>query len=42
MVTPYWVEIVATPLKDENGNVTSAVEIAVDITESREAKRELS
>ena len=32
---PYWVEIVATPIKDENGNVTSAVEIAVDITEKK-------
>jgi len=39
---PYWVEIVATPLTDENGNVTSAVEIAVDITERKKTQEALA
>jgi PAS domain-containing protein/two-component sensor histidine kinase len=39
--TPYWVEIVATPLTDENGNITSAVEIAVDITERKKNEEKL-
>jgi PAS domain S-box-containing protein len=38
---PYWVEIVATPITDEKGNITSAVEIAVDITEKKEAEKKL-
>jgi PAS domain S-box-containing protein len=38
---PYWVEIVAIPLTDENGNVTSAVEIAVDITERKKNEEKL-
>ena len=38
---PYWVEIVATPIKDTNGNITSAVEIAVDITERKHAEEAL-
>jgi PAS domain S-box-containing protein len=38
---PYWVEIVATPITDENGNVISAVEIAVDITERKKAEDKL-
>jgi PAS domain S-box-containing protein len=38
---PYWVEIVATPLTDENGNITSAVEIAVDVTERKRAEEKL-
>ena len=37
----YWVEIVATPLKDEKGNVTSAVEICVDITERKKNEEKL-
>ena len=36
--TPYWIEIVATPLTDENGNITSAVEICVDITERKKTE----
>ena len=36
--TPYWVEIVATPIKDGHGNITSAVEIAIDITERKKAE----
>ena len=38
---PYWVEIVATPIKDTNGSITSAVEIAVDITERKHAEEAL-
>ncbi|MCW4018284.1 MAG: PAS domain S-box protein [Candidatus Bathyarchaeota archaeon] len=37
---PYWIQIVATPIKDEKGNVISAVEIAVDITERKKAENE--
>ncbi len=37
----YWVEIVATPLRDERGNVTSAVEICVDITERKKNEEKL-
>jgi PAS domain S-box-containing protein len=35
---PYWVQIVATPITDDQGNVTSAVEIAIDITERKKAE----
>ena len=38
---PYWVEIVATPIKDENGNVTFVVEIALDITERKKNEEKL-
>ncbi len=38
---PYWVEIVATPITDRKGNITSAVEIAIDITEKKEAEAKL-
>ena len=36
-----WVEIIATPIKDNDGNVTSAVEIAVDITEKKLLQQKL-
>ena len=39
---PYWVQIVATPITDEKGNITSAAEIAVDITERKNAMDKLS
>ncbi len=35
---PYWVQIVATPITDDQGNITSAVEIAIDITERKKAE----
>ena len=38
---PYWVEIVATPLLDEKGNITSAVEICVDVTERKKNEEKL-
>jgi PAS domain S-box-containing protein len=39
---PYWVEIVATPIKDEKGNVTSAAEVAIDITEKKNLQQKLA
>ena len=38
---PYWVELIATPIKDENGKVTAAVEVAVDITEKKRLEAEI-
>ncbi len=35
---PYWVEIVATPIKDEKGQIIAAAEIAVDITERKKTE----
>ncbi|MBE3116299.1 PAS domain S-box protein, partial [Candidatus Bathyarchaeota archaeon] len=37
----FWVEIVATPITDENGNVISAVEVTVDITEKKLLQQKL-
>ena len=37
----HWVELRVTPLKDENGNVTAALELAVSITERKEAEKAL-
>jgi len=34
----HWIELRATPLKNENGNITSALELAVPITERKNAK----
>ncbi|MFB3888032.1 MAG: PAS domain S-box protein [Candidatus Bathyarchaeia archaeon] len=31
----YWVELIATPLKDKDGKVIAAIEVAVDITEKK-------
>jgi PAS domain S-box-containing protein len=39
---PYWVEIIATPIKDKDGNVTAASELAVDITEKKRMQNELA
>ncbi|MGF3523213.1 MAG: PAS domain S-box protein, partial [Candidatus Bathyarchaeia archaeon] len=35
---PYWVEIIATPVKDEAGQIIAAAELAVDITERKRAE----
>ncbi len=35
---PHWVEIRATPLKNKNGEVTSAIELTVPITERKKAE----
>lgn len=39
---PYWVELIATPIKDKDGNVISALELAVDITEKKRMQSELA
>jgi PAS domain S-box-containing protein len=39
---PYWVELIATPIKDENGKVISAIEIAIDITEKKNLQSKLA
>ena len=36
-----WVDLRVTPLKDKNGNVTSALELAVPITERKKAELQL-
>lgn len=36
--TPVWVELIVTPIKDESGKVTSALELAVDITERKKTE----
>ncbi len=38
---PYWVEIIASPVKDENGEVVAASELAVDITKRKQVEQEL-
>ena len=37
-----WIELRATPLKDKNGNVTAALELAVPITERKKVEEALS
>ncbi len=39
---PYWVEIIATPIKNKDGNISSAVEIVFDITEKKCMQRKLA
>jgi len=36
-----WGEIIATPVKDKDGNITSALELVVDITERKKMEEEL-
>ncbi len=36
-----WIELRVTPLKDKDGNVTAALELAVPITERKKAEDEL-
>ena len=38
---PYYVELIATPLKDKDGNVTAALEFVVDIAEKKRMQQEL-
>jgi PAS domain S-box-containing protein len=38
----YWVELIATPIKDKDGNVIAALELAVDITKKKRMQRELA
>jgi PAS domain S-box-containing protein len=37
-----WFEIIATPVKDKDGKVTAALELAVDITERKRLQKRLS
>ena len=37
-----WIELRVTPLKDKNGNITAALELAVPITERKKAEEALS
>jgi PAS domain S-box-containing protein len=38
----YWVELIATPLKDKDGNIIAALEVAVDITEKKVMQKKLA
>jgi len=38
---PYYVELIATPLKDKDGNVTAALEFVVDIAEKKRIQQKL-
>jgi PAS domain S-box-containing protein len=38
---PVWFELIATPIKDEDGNVIAALELTVNITEKKEAEQKL-
>jgi PAS domain S-box-containing protein len=38
---PYYVELIATPLKDKDGNVNAALEFVVDIAERKRMQQEL-
>ena len=38
---PYYVELIATPLKDKDGNVTAALEFVVDIAEKKHMQQKL-
>jgi PAS domain S-box-containing protein len=39
---PYWVELIATPIKDADGKVETAIEVAVDITEKKNLQNKLA
>jgi PAS domain S-box-containing protein len=39
---PYYVELIATPLKDKDGNVTAALEFVVDIAEKKHMQSKLT
>jgi PAS domain S-box-containing protein len=36
-----WSQIIATPIKDREGNITAALEVVVDITERKEAEEKI-
>ena len=38
---PVWFELIATPIKDADGNIVAALELTVNITEKKEAEQEL-
>jgi len=39
---PVWLELIATPIKDKDGNVVAALELTVNITEKKEAEKKQS
>jgi PAS domain S-box-containing protein len=39
---PVWFELIATPIKDKDGNVVAALELTVNITEKKEAEKKQS
>ena len=38
---PYWVEVIASPIKDENGKIIAVSEISIDITKRKIVEQEL-
>ena len=38
----FWIELIVTPIKDENGNVIAALELAVNITERKRMQDKLA
>jgi PAS domain S-box-containing protein len=38
---PVWFELIATPIKDKDGNVVAALELTVNITEKKEIEKKL-
>ncbi|HTY74568.1 MAG TPA: PAS domain S-box protein [Candidatus Nanoarchaeia archaeon] len=38
---PYWVDIIATPIKDKDGNIVAASELVIDITERKKSEEAL-
>jgi PAS domain S-box-containing protein len=38
----FWIELIVTPIKDEKGNITSALELAVNITERKLMQNKLA
>ncbi|HTY75915.1 MAG TPA: response regulator [Candidatus Nanoarchaeia archaeon] len=37
----FWIQIIATPIRDEKGNVVSALELTISITERKKAEEQL-
>ena len=44
MIKPYtfWIELIVTPIKDEKGNVTAALELAVNVTDRKIMENKLA
>lgn len=38
----YWLELIATPIRDKDGNVVAALEVAMDITERKNLQNKLA
>jgi two-component sensor histidine kinase len=38
---PNWLEVIATPVKDEDGNISGAMELVIPITERKKAEEDL-